>query len=93
MSTSLPLTKWPPNFRMILICQFFPAHDVFSSTTVPELFIHSSTLYFGFRIWIFYFINGEIAAPINHMKRANVPIPVGLMKAITYLFSMKDRQS
>ena len=28
-------------------------------------------------------------APINHMKRANVPIPVGLMEDIDILFSMK----
>ena len=28
MSTSLPSTKWPPNFRMILICYFFSADDV-----------------------------------------------------------------
>ena len=64
MSTSLPLTKWPPNFRMILICYFFSTNDVSSSTTKPEIFIHASTLHFGFRISIFYFSDGEIAAPI-----------------------------
>ena len=28
MSTLLVLTKWLPNFRMILICYFFSADDV-----------------------------------------------------------------
>ena len=28
MSTSLPLTKWPPNFSMILICYLFSASEV-----------------------------------------------------------------
>ena len=45
MSTSLPLTKWPPNFRMILICYFFSVDAVLSSTTVPEVFTHASTLH------------------------------------------------
>ena len=89
MSTSLPLTKWPPNFRMTLICYFFSTHDVSSSTTIPKRFIHDSTLHFGFRISTFYFINGEIAAPINHMKWASVLIPVGLMQAFGIYFSMK----
>ena len=51
--------------------------------------MHASTLQLRFRISIFHFINGEIAAPINHMKWANVPIPVGLMKDIGIFFSMK----
>ena len=89
ISTLLPLTKWPPSFRMILLCYFFSVDDVSRSTTIPELFIHSSTLHFGFRISILYFINGEIATPINHIKKANVPILVGLMKAIGILFSIK----
>ena len=76
------LTKWPPNFRMILICFFFfSTNDVSSSTTKPENFIHASTLHFGFRISIFYFNDGKIAAPMNHMKSANVLIPIGFMKA------------
>ena len=48
MSTSLPLTKWPPNFRMILICYFFSAGGVVNSTTITELCIHASTLHFAF---------------------------------------------
>ena len=89
MSTLLPLTKWPPNFSMILICYFFSANDVSSSNTIPELFMDASILHLGFRTSIFYFIDGEIAAPRNHMKWANVPIPVGLMKDTDILFSMK----
>ena len=92
MSTSMPLTKWPPNFRMILLCYFFSVDDVSRSTIIPELFLHASTLQFGFRISILYFIIGEIAAPINHMKWASVPIPVGLMKAIGILFSIKRQK-
>ena len=79
MSTSLPLTKWPPNFRLMNVL-FFPVNDVSSSTTKPAIFIHASTLHFGFRISIFYFSDGKIAVPMNHMKSANVPIPVGFMK-------------
>ena len=89
MSTSLPLTKWPPNFSMILICYYFSANDVSSSKTIPELSMDTSTLHLGFRISIIYFIDGEIVAPINHMKWATVPIPVGLMKDIDILFSMR----
>ena len=48
MSTSLPLTKWPPNFRMILIFYFFSVDAVLSSTTISEVFTHASTLYFLF---------------------------------------------
>ena len=81
MSTLLPLTKWPSNFRMILICYFFSADDVSSPITIPNLFIHASTLHFGFQISTFYFINGGVVAPINHMKLSNVQIPVGFMKA------------
>ena len=81
MSTLLLLTKWPPNFRMILICNFFSADDVLSSTTITKLFIKASTLHFLYRISIFLFINGEIAAPINHMKSANVPKVERFMKA------------
>ena len=81
MSTSLPLTKWPPNFRTILICYFFTTDDVFSSKSILKLFIHTPTLHCVFRISIFYFGNGKIAAPTNHMKSANVPFPVGFMKA------------
>ena len=81
MSTSLLLTKWPPNFRMILICSYFSANDVLSSTTIPELFIHASTLHFLFWISICLFINGEIAAPINNMKSADVPKPESIMMA------------
>ena len=51
MSTSLPLTKWPPNFRMILI-YFFSTGDVPSLTTMPELFMHVCTFHFLFRIFI-----------------------------------------
>ena len=43
----------------------FFSTDVSRSTTIPELFIHASTLHFGFRISILYFIIGEIAAPIK----------------------------
>ena len=81
MSTSLPLTKWPPNSKMILICDFFSADDVLSSTTIPKLFIQASTLHFLFWISIFLFINGEVAVPINHMKLANVPKAESFMKA------------
>ena len=81
MSTSLPLTKWPPNFRMILICDFFSADDILTSTTITKLFIKASNLHFLFRISIFLFINGEIAAQINHMKSANVPKAQSFMKA------------
>ena len=73
MSTYLPLTKWPPNFRVILICYFFSAEYVLSSTTISKFFIQASSLRFVFRISIFLFIMGGIAAPINHMKSANVP--------------------
>ena len=45
MSTSLPLTKWPPNFRMILICYYFSVDAVLNSTTIPQVFIHTSTLH------------------------------------------------
>ena len=38
-------TKWPTNFRMILICYFFSVDAVLSSTTIPEVFIHASTLH------------------------------------------------
>ena len=78
MSTSLPRTKWPPNFRMILICCFVTTDDVFSSRSTLKLFIHTPTLHCIFRISIFYFGNDNIAAPTNHMKSANIPFPVGL---------------
>ena len=81
MSTYLPLTKWPPNFRVILIFYFFSAEYVLSSTTIPKLFIQASSLRFVFRTSIFLFIMGGIAAPINHMKSANVPKAESFMKA------------
>ena len=47
-----------------------------------EIFVHASTLHFGFQILMFtLFIfkgPGEKLSPINHMKPANVLIPVGL---------------
>ena len=92
MSTSLPLTKWPPNFRMILICIFFSVDAILSSTTISEVFTHASTLYFLFSISIFLFINGEIAAPLNHMKSANVPIPESFIKGTGIILVWKDRQ-
>ena len=92
MSTSLPLTKWPLNFRTILICCFFTTDDVFSSKSILKLFIHTRTLHCIFRILIFYFGNGKIAAPTNHMKSANVPFPVGFMKATVIYLAWKDRQ-
>ena len=55
-------------FSLILIFYFFSANDVSSSKALPELFMNTSTLHLGYRISIFYFIEGEIAAPINHMK-------------------------
>ena len=92
MSTYLPLTKWPPNFRVILICYFFSAEYVLSSTTIPKLFIQASSLRFLFRISIFLFVKGGIAAPINHMKSANVPKAESFMKATGIILARKDRQ-
>ena len=70
---------------------FFSAHDVLSSATIPKLFIHASTLHLGFRISTFYFINGEIAAPKNRMKWANVLNLVDLVKAIGLLYFSMNR--
>ena len=70
---------------------FLSANDVSSLTTIPVIFMHPSTLHFTFQILIFYFSNGKIAAPMNHMKSANVPIPVGLLKATAIHLASKDR--
>ena len=60
---------------------FFSADDVLRSTSIPDHFIHICTLHIVFRISIFYFSNGKIPAPINHIKLANIQNPVGFMKA------------
>ena len=92
MSTSLPLTKWPPNFRTYLICCFFTTNDVLGSKTILKLFIHTPNSLRVFRISIFYFGNGKVVAPTNHMKSANIPFPVGFMKATVIYLAWKDRQ-
>ena len=69
---------------------FFTTDDVFSSRTILKLFIHPPTSHYVFRISIFYFGNGNIAAPTNHMKSANVPFPVGFMKATVIHLAWKD---
>ena len=60
--------------------QLFSADDVFKSTSILDHFMHVCTWHFVFRISIFYFSNGKILAPINHMKSANIQNPVGIMK-------------
>ena len=44
MSTSLALTKWPPNFRIILICYVFYADDFLSSISIPDHFMNMAFL-------------------------------------------------
>ena len=64
---------------------FFSAVDVSRATTIPAHFMHTCTFHFSHRISIFYFSNGKIASPMNHMELANVPNPVGFMKVLAYM--------